>query len=81
MDVIVSFDTAEEKFKDVVPLPVNFDEDLGKSGNCLRIFGEGLGSYFEAWIISEHDKTSMTKLFGVPCDRFGRDFKKEKFFF
>ena len=49
--MVVSFDVAEDRFKEAVPLPDNFDTVvLGMSGNFLCALGECHGSYFEAWI-------------------------------
>ncbi|KAJ6424213.1 hypothetical protein OIU84_025068 [Salix udensis] len=64
-NVIVSFDVAEERFKEV----------LGMSGNFLCALGECHGSYFEAWIHEqEYDSSaSFRRLFRLPADRISQE--------
>ncbi|KAJ6298908.1 hypothetical protein OIU76_019966 [Salix suchowensis] len=64
-NVIVSFDVAEERFKEV----------LGMSGNFLCAFGECHGSYFEAWIHEqEYDSSaSFRRLSRLPADRISQE--------
>ncbi|CAK7328420.1 unnamed protein product [Dovyalis caffra] len=64
--VIVSFDVAEEKFKEALPLPDHFDKVVsGMSRNFLCAFGECYGSYFEAWILDHKydSNASIRRLF------------------
>ena len=73
--VAVSFDVAEERFKEVVPLPDHFDTVvLGMSGNFLCAFGDSHGSYFEAWIHEQEDDSSASfrRLFRLPADRLSQ---------
>ncbi|XP_031407205.1 F-box/kelch-repeat protein At3g06240-like isoform X2 [Punica granatum] len=70
---IVSFDLAEEKFKEELSLPET-DKTIEFEG--LGIFGDRLFLYcgtwcdrLEAWIMNEYGKTeSWTELFNVPTD-------------
>ncbi|CAK7328421.1 unnamed protein product [Dovyalis caffra] len=77
LDVIVSFDIAEEKFMEAVPLPNHFSTAvLTVSGNCLCIFGKlrPCGGYFEGWLTSDYGvKKSWRRLFSVPVEKLSLD--------
>ncbi|EOY20363.1 F-box family protein, putative [Theobroma cacao] len=72
VNVIVSFQLAEEKFQ-LMPLPDQIEESndsrvLGVSGDCLCLFNGCGERYFEAWLLKDSNKSSWTRLFGVQRD-------------
>ncbi|XWS09192.1 hypothetical protein CRYUN_Cryun40dG0064700 [Craigia yunnanensis] len=80
LDKNFSFDLAEEKFQEVVPLPDRLEENhyvavlgLGVSGDCLCLFigcGENL---YEGWLMKEFGvKSSWTRLFSSLVDPWPR---------
>ncbi|XP_021291229.1 F-box protein CPR30-like [Herrania umbratica] len=73
---IISFDLAEEKFQEVVPLPARMHENhyvatmgLGVWGDCLCLFIECGETLYEGWLMREHGvKSSWTRLFSAAVD-------------
>ncbi|XWS13372.1 hypothetical protein CRYUN_Cryun36dG0032000 [Craigia yunnanensis] len=76
LNKIFSFDLAEEKFQELVPLPDRLEENhyvavigLGVSGDCLCLFIECGENLYEGWLMKEFGvKSSWTRLFSSPVD-------------
>ncbi|XP_028123682.1 F-box/kelch-repeat protein At3g06240-like [Camellia sinensis] len=72
--VIVSFDLADENFRDM-PSPDSVDnfilvEELGVLGGCLCVLVPGYGVYNDVWVMKEYDMRDSWIKFTINCNNF-----------